>query len=374
MTQPLVLVGHPFEPIGCGESLRCSYRALRSVALRPGLLDVYRLREPDPSAHAEFGPALTRELGAVNVFHLNADEVTGALATLDSRAFDDAYNIIYPNWELSNFPDVWLPNLERFDEVWAPSKFIADSLAGKLNKPLLHLPVSCEVDLSSFFSRRYFGIPESAYAFMFFFDFRSYATRKNPEAVVKAFQELVAARPHADCCLIIKINGSETNPAGLERLKREIKPLRDRIVLIDRTVTDNEVKNLIRCCDCFVSLHRSEGFGRGLAEAMYLGKPLIATGYSGNMDFMDATSAMLVDYKLVPVREGDYPHHQGQVWADADPSHAAHFMQRLVDDPAMGRELGRRASLMVRAKVGYRHVGMSYRNRLAEIEGLRGAS
>ncbi len=367
MTQSLVLVGHPYAPIGCGESLRCSYRALRSVAVRPGLLDVYSLNTPDPAAAAEFGQAMTRELGRVNVFHLNADEVAGALATLDMRAFESAYNIIYPNWELSNFPDIWVPELERFDEVWAPSKFIADSLEGKLSKPLRHLPVSCEVDLSAFLSRRYFGIPESAYAFVFFFDFRSYATRKNPEAVVRAFQQLVAMRPHADCCLVIKINGSEVNPSGLARLKEEIKPLRDRVVLIDRTVTDNEVKNLIRCCDCFVSLHRSEGFGRGLAEAMYLGKPLIATSYSGNMDFMDADSAMLVDYTLIPVKDGEYPKHEGQVWADADVTQAADYMRRLVDDRALARELGRRASLMVRERVGYRRVGMSYRRRLAEI-------
>lgn len=374
MTQPLVLVGHPYAPIGCGESLRCSYRALRSVAVRPGLLDVYRLNEPDPAAAIEFGPAMTRELGHVNVFHLNADEVSGALATLDKRAFESSYNIIYPNWELSNFPDVWIPELERFDEVWAPSKFIADSLEGKLSKPLRHLPVSCEVDLSAFLGRRYFGIPESAYAFVFFFDFRSYATRKNPEAVVRAFEELVAQRPHVDCCLVIKINGSEANPAGLAQLKEEIKPLRDRVVLIDRTVTDNEVKNLIRCCDCFVSLHRSEGFGRGLAEAMYLGKPLIATAYSGNMDFMDAESAMLVDYTLIPVKDGEYPKHEGQVWADADVAQAADYMRQLVDDHALGRELGRKASLMVREKVGYRRVGMSYRRRLAEISSASGTT
>ncbi|GAA0701437.1 glycosyltransferase family 4 protein [Dyella marensis] len=369
MTQPLVLVGHPYAPIGCGESLRCSYRALRSVAVRPGLLDVYRMNVPDPAAAVEFGPALTDRLGQVNVFHLNANEVEQSLATLDMRAFESAYNIIYPNWELSNFPDEWIAELERFDEVWAPSKFIADSLEGRLSKPLRHLPVSCEVDLSSFLDRRYFGIPESAYAFVFFFDFRSYATRKNPEAVVRAFQQLVASRPHADCCLVIKLNGSEVNPAGLAKLKEEIKPLRDRVVLIDRTVTDNEVKNLIRCCDSFVSLHRSEGFGRGLAEAMYLGKPLIATGYSGNMDFMDATSAMLVDYTLIPVKDGEYPKHEGQVWADANVEQAADYMRQLVDDHALGRELGRKASLMVREKVGYRRVGMSYRRRLAEIAG-----
>lgn len=367
MTSSIVLAGHPYAPIGCGESLRCSYRALRSVAVRPGLLDIYGYNEPELDAEREFGGALTRELGDVNIFHLNADEVTPALATLNARAMANSYNIIYPNWELSHFPDEWITHLERFDEVWAPSAFIAKSLEGKIHKPLFHLPVSCEVDLSALLNRRYFGIPESAYTFVFFFDFRSYATRKNPQAVIKAFEELVRMRPTSDCCLVIKVNGSEANPAALEQLKQHIRPLHNRIVLIDRAFTDNEVKNLIRCCDCFVSLHRSEGFGRGLAEAMYLGKPLVATGYSGNMDFMDDQSAMLVDYTLIPVKDGEYPHHEGQVWADADPLHAARLMRGLLDDPTLGRQIGYRASLTVRERVGYRRVGMSYRTRIEQI-------
>ncbi len=364
----IVLVGHPYAPIGCGESLRCSYRALRSVAMRPGLLDVYGMNAPEADAAREFGGAMTKKLGRINVFHLNADEVDASLATLPASDLARSYNILYPNWELSRFPSEWFPLLERFDEVWAPSKFIADSIEGHISKPLRHLPVSCEVDLSSLLARRYFGIPESAYAFIFFFDFRSFATRKNPQAVVEAFRQLVAARPTSDCALVIKVNGSDRDPEALARLKEEVAQYHDRIVLIDRTVTDNEVKNLIRCCDCFVSLHRSEGFGRGLAEAMYLEKPLIATAYSGNMDFMDEQSALLVDFTLIPVRDGDYPKHEGQVWADADVEQASAHMIRLVDQPSLGREIGKRAGRMVRDRVGYRHVGMTYRNRYAEIE------
>jgi glycosyltransferase involved in cell wall biosynthesis len=336
--------------------------------MRPGLLDVYGMNTVEADASREFGGAMTKKLGRINVFHLNADEVDGSLATLLANDFERSYNILYPNWELSRFPSEWFPMLDRFDEVWAPSKFIADSIEGHISKPLRHLPVSCEVDLSSLLSRRYFGIPESTYAFIFFFDFRSFASRKNPYAVVEAFRLLMEARPTSDCTLVIKVNGSELVPQAFARLKDELAQYRDRIILIDRTVTDNEVKNLIRCCDCFVSLHRSEGFGRGLAEAMYLEKPLIATAYSGNMDFMDEQSALLVDYSLIPVQEGEYPKHEGQVWADADVEQASAQMIKLVDRPSLGREIGKRASRMVRDRVGYRHVGMNYRRRFAEID------
>jgi len=362
-----VLIGHPFAPIGCGESLRCAYRAFRSVALRPSILDVYGIHAAEYDARAEFGPALTAQLGDVNIFFLNADEVDRALAHMGVSGKLPGYNILYPNWELSTFPAAWHPQLERFDEVWAPSQFIADSIGDAIRPPVLHMPVPCEVDLSSLLSRRYFGIPESAYTFLFFFDFRSFSTRKNPQAVIKAFERMYAQRPNANATLVVKVNGSEQDPAGLARLQEAIQPFRNRIILIDRTITDNEVKNLVRCCDSFVSLHRAEGFGRGLAEAMYLGKPLIATGYSGNMDFMDPDSALLVPFELVPVAAGEYPHHEGQVWADADVEQAAQYMTQLVDDPRWGRELGQRGSRTVRSRVSYRTVGMSYRRRLERI-------
>lgn len=364
----IVLVGHPFAPIGCGESLRCSYRAFRSVALAPRLLDVFGYFKPEDDAEREFGPALTRKLGRINVFHLNADEVDVALDALGSEP--GSYNVLYPNWELSHFPDAWVPALERFDEIWCPSKFIHDAIDGRVSAPVKHLPVACEVSLSSLLSRRYFGIPENVFAFLFFFDFRSYATRKNPEAVVKAFQQHCLALPTANSHLVIKTSGAETDSAAYARLQETLAPLRARVTFINRTISDNEVKNLIRCCDTFVSLHRSEGYGRGLAEAMYLGKPLICTGYSGNLDFMDQDSALMTGFDLIPVNPGEYPFSEGQVWADAHVDEAADHMSTLYLDRNYARDLGRIASRTMRSRVSYRTIGMNYRRRIEEIRSL----
>lgn len=99
----IVLVGHPYAPIGCGESLRCSYRALRSAAMRPGLLDVYGMNTPEADAAREFGGAMTKKLGRINVFHLNADEVDASLATLPASDLARSYNILYPNWSCRAF-------------------------------------------------------------------------------------------------------------------------------------------------------------------------------------------------------------------------------------------------------------------------------
>jgi len=366
------LVGHPFAPIGRGEDVRCSFRALRAVALRPSILDVYRHQRPDANAEAEFGPYLSTRPGAINIFHLNGDEVNLALATLADTLPERAYNIVYPAWELSRYPREWAQQLDRFDEIWAPSHFICEALLPEVQKPVVHMPLACEVVLSAFRSRRYYGIPEAAYAFLFFFDFRSFATRKNPQAAIRAFASLCQLRPTANVCLVIKVHGADAAPEALAELQRELAGWHGRVVLINQQMDDNDTKNLLRCCDCFVSLHRSEGFGRGLAEAMYLGKPVIATRYSGNLDFMDDHTAYLVDHALVPVQPGEYPHAEGQQWADADADQAAHYMAALVDDPARGYAIGREASRAIRTQIGWRAAGMRYRERLEAIAQMIG--
>ena len=203
--------------------------------------------------------------------------------------------------------------------------------------------------------------------FLFFLDFRSYASRKNPEAVVECFKRLLESRPFAHTSLVIKVNGAELAAADASRLMGMVSDAGGRAMVIEGTMTDNQIKNLVRCCDCFVSLHRSEGFGRGLSEAMYLGKPVIATAYSGNMDFTAEDNSLLVRYRTVEVPEGAYPFWRGQVWADPDLEEATSHMIRLIDDPSNGVEIGRRGSLTIRKAFSYRRVGLRYRERFDAI-------
>lgn len=370
----VALVGHPFAPIGMGEHVRCTFRALRSMGARPALVDVYGLNTPEPDAAQELAEHVVDGTRAINIFHINGDEVEQALATLAYRsAPETSYNVIYPAWELARYPAEWARQLERFDEIWAPSRFIEESLRAAVTTRVEYMPLACEVILSYFLGRRWFGIPESAYAFLFFFDLRSYAARKNPEAVIEAFRKVVRKKPFADCVLVLKVNGAETGAAAIEQLRASVSDLGDKVVLLDRTFTDNEVKNLVRCCDAFVSLHRSEGFGRGLCEAMALGKPVIGTAYSGNMDFMTASNSLLVSYSLVPLRSGQYPHWENQVWAEPDIEHAARHMLSLLDDPTLGMRIGRRARLDIARDFSLRAAGSRYVDRLNQID-VRGTS
>ena len=123
----------------------------------------------------------------------------------------------------------------------------------------------------------------------------------------------------------------------------------------------------MRCCDCFISLHRSEGFGRGPAEAMFFGKPTIATGWSGNMEYMNDKVAFPIRYTLQPVKEGEYPQHEDQVWAEADVAHAAEVLIWLLDDPALRRKIGERGRIHMERQYSDKIVGASYRRRIEAI-------
>ena len=257
--------------------------------------------------------------------------------------------------------------LDRFDEIWAPSAFVQQALQEAVSRPVHRMPLAVDLRLSSFLGRRYFGIPEEAFVVVFFFDFASFADRKNPSAVLEAFERLAARRPDADLHCVIKSRGGRDADDAQAELEMRLSALGPRAQAIYGDLSDNEIKNLVRVSDVFVSLHRSEGFGRGMAEAMALGRPAVATGYSGNLDFMVPGTGLLVDYELVPVAPGAYPHGDGQVWAEASPEHASRLIEQLLDDPAEARAMGRRARQFIGEHYSVRAIGERYLERLQAI-------
>lgn len=361
------LIGHPYSPIGMGEHVRSTFRSLLKVATRPKLLDIYKLQQPSPAELVEFQGSCQDSPERINIFHINGNEVEQVCDHVSYQKAWTGYNVIYPFWELSRYPLEWAEQLDRFDEIWAPSQFIFDGLSKACKKPIYHMPVSCEITLNTFLGRRYFSIPEAAYVFLFFYDLRSYTSRKNPQGVIEAFRMLLAQRPYSKVHLVIKINGVETNPNEFNELSEQLKDLRAQVTLIHRTMCSDEVKNLLRSCDCFVSLHRSEGFGLGMAEAMVLGKPVIGTAYSGNMEFMNPDVAMCIDYKIISVKEDEYPNYENQVWAEPDFGQASRFMMQLVDDPDYGRKIGGRARMHMQCEFGHQKIGLNYISRLNAI-------
>ena len=362
-----VLVGHPFAPIGRGEDVRCSFRALQKINFKPKVMDLYGIHSPVGPLQNEIFDQSAAELGRVNIFHLNGDEIPQAIKHVGQSNFESKYNVIYPQWELSKYPIEWAAHLDKFNEIWAPSQFVFESIKPVVSRPIFYMPLACEVEITQVLPRSFFGIRDSAYAFLFFFDFRSYWQRKNPNAVIDAFERLIARTSTRDLLLVIKVNGVEIEPDKLKELEKRVESMKARVVILKQTLSDNQTKNLIRCCDCFVSLHRSEGFGRGMSEAMFLGKPVIATAYSGNLDFMRPLNSLLVDAKLIEVHDGEYPYWRGQQWADPNIDQTVSHMGVLVENPSRGYKIGRAAAQSILCDVGYLSAGLRMRQRIAEI-------
>jgi len=277
------------------------------------------------------------------------------------------YNVLAPAWELPRFPAEWAKEFNRFHEIWAPTAYVQEALQRAVSVPIFRLRNACEPHVATHLDKSYFGIPEDSFAILNFFDLRSRTARKNPWAVIEAFRRLLKARPASNACLVLKINYPAFDPKVVAKLAGEVAPLRHRAILIDKIITTNEIRNLVRCCDCFISLHRSEGFGRGPAEAMFFGKPTIATGWSGNMEYMNDKVAFPIRYTLQPVKEGEYPQHEDQVWAEADVAHAAEVLIWLLDDPALRRKIGERGRIHMELQYSDKIVGASYRRRIEAI-------
>ncbi len=361
------LVGYAHAELGMGEHVRMSAVALDTTDVQFGVLNFDIGVSSRKQARLEHGEPITSNKYSVNLFHINADQMLTAYCHLGAGFFANRYNIGYWAWELSKCPKEWVPIIEMVDEIWAPSRFIQSAFAEKTGIPVEYMPLCVTLQPFQKRGRIEFKLPENHFLFLFVFDFLSYMERKNPFAAIRAFQ---IAFPDRSCKvgLVIKVmNGDSENPQWVKMMA--LIDNDSRIQIINRTMSRSEVLSLIDSCDSFVSLHRSEGFGRGPAEAMLLGKPVIATNYSGNTDFTRPDNSCLVNYRFRPVESGQYVFEDGQVWADADVQHAAWHMKRLVENPAMTAEIGLRGKDFIRTNFNKSVVGGIYAKRLKNIMG-----
>jgi glycosyltransferase involved in cell wall biosynthesis len=183
------------------------------------------------------------------------------------------------------------------------------------------------------------GLSADRFVFLYLFDFHSYAERKNPLGLIQAFKK--AFGDQEDVELLIKCSHSSFAPRTLALLRQACSG--SNIKLYDGVLAREAVYGLMAICDCYVSLHRSEGFGLTLAEAMNLGKPVIATAYSGNVDFMTSSNSFLVNYGLVEIERDYGPYKKGGIWAEPDLNHAAQLMRHVYEDQGEAATVGQRA-------------------------------
>jgi glycosyltransferase involved in cell wall biosynthesis len=267
----------------------------------------------------------------INVICVNGDKVRGFANEIGPSFFKGRYTIGLWAWELEEFPPHMRDGFEFVDEVWAISDFTAEAIRAVSPKPVLVLPpaivkpeVPPSVDIASL------GVPATGFMFLFIFDFHSVMARKNPLGLIQAFHR--AFGPGEGPVLVIKTINGHRRPAELEQLRAAAAAV-PNVALLENYLDASESSSLIARCDCYISLHRSEGFGLTMAEAMAQGKPVIATGYSGNLQFMNRDNSFLVGHRLVPVPAGCGPYPQGASWAEPDLEEAARLMRAVVEHP-----------------------------------------
>jgi glycosyltransferase involved in cell wall biosynthesis len=212
--------------------------------------------------------------------------------------------------------------------------------------------------------RAKFGLPADKFLFLFLYDLHSYSERKNPRAVLAAFRESGLASQGA--ALVIKVHGTQGNEADLAALQSAVADL-PGTTLLTESLSRTDVYALEAACDCFVSLHRAEGFGLAVAECMYLGKPVIATDWSATAEYLTAENVCPVAAKLVTLERSHGPYSKGQTWAEPDIAQAAAWMRRLHADRALADRLGAAAKATIEEKFSPQAIGARYRRRLEAI-------
>lgn len=347
---------------GVGEAVRANIRAIQALSV-PFALN--NLETPVRHQDRTFGAFSSNNPYPINIVHVNADQLPRFIMEKGVAYFRGKYNIGVWVWELPELPEHWRFLRQYFDELWTPSTFCSRAVALHSEVPVITIPSAIAVDQVRPVDRSYFGLQPGTFIFLFIFDMLSYFERKNPLAVIEAFRSAFSADDNAG--LVLKIVNAHSNPPAAAQLAAAVRGL--PVTVIDSYLAKDEVHALMSLSDCYVSLHRSEGFGLTLAECMYLKKPVIATAYSGNMDFMTDQNSFPVRYDLVPIREDCGPYQKGGVWAEPDSAHAAELMRFTYEHREQALAKGELAAQDIRTKLSPEAVGSLIAARMRAMRG-----
>ena len=361
------IVGFLAADLGVGESARCMVRAADAAGI-PAALVPLKLHCRNRLGDETYAGRLQEENPhSVNVIHIDPP----AARDIDSQhgaAFRaDKYNIGYFAWEQPEFPDAWVPSFDFFDEVWCPSDFCRAAIALKSPLPVLTMPHAIDFPRPAEGAaalRARFHLPAEPFLFLALFDLNSYTERKNPQAAIAAFRKSALVPPMAG--LVVKVQNAGANPADFAALQASLRDLPGAVLIAD-TLARDEIYALEAACDCFVSLHRAEGFGIALAECMFLGKPVIATDWSATAEFITVENGCPVPAKIVTLERNHGPYAKGTTWAEPDVAKATEWMQRLAGDRALAEKLGAAARKTIETRFSPAVVGARYRKRLEAI-------
>ena len=325
---------------GVGGSARGYIRALKRTGLSLALLDISDL-QTNRSQDDEIRQFHAEHPFDVNLICADVELHYSILSHFGEDFFKDRYNVGLWAWELPRFPKKWFDRFAYYDEIWVPSAFIADSLSSISPIPVIRMPPALTLPAtgSRECGRQRLNLSDDEFLFLFAFDFHSHIERKNPAAAIAAFRR--AFSPGDPARLVLKCVNGDSNPQGFRQLQQLARGA--QIEICDGYWTAEEIRDLTAACDAYLSLHRSEGLGLTITDAMASGKPVIATGWSGNTDFMNVNNSYPVRCELVHIDQSVGPYSAGETWAEPSIEHAAECMRAVYEDRASASARGRAA-------------------------------
>ncbi|MDP3739431.1 MAG: glycosyltransferase [Hyphomonadaceae bacterium] len=347
---PLIVSGFLSETRGLSQAARLTLAGLRSAGFAPIEHDLRVLLAAGPGHKARL-PA--EPPGGVWISHVNAPEVLQALGYLDPSSWLDRYRIGYWVYELQRVPDSWVRVSRAFHEIWTPSQFVADALlAAGVRVPVRVMPHPVALaGLKAVPDRAAFKIPPNDFTVLAMGDLTSSAARKNIVGAIaiykRAFPEPGRQR------LVLKVQATDPHPSMQAEIEKAAGGRPD-ISWRSESFSIEDTLKLIASCDVLLSPHRSEGYGLPLAEAFLLGVPALATGWSGNMDFMGGIPELLIRHDPVVVQDpyGIY-RMPGQTWAEPDVADAAKKLRALAGSSELRIKLAAQGRAGVEAQAAF---------------------
>jgi len=359
----VLFIGYAEGNLGLGQAFRNSLQAAQTVGLS---FAVYPFRVGIKTR--SLGSFMQdrydeRHLYDLNIIAVAADQMPNVLNSIDARLLNNSYNVLQTFWELPKAPAAWRGVLRSIDEIWAPNKFVANAFRPLFSGPIALIPPVVDVGEGPFPSRDHFGMDDNRFYFIFSFDYYSSPYRKNPLGAIQAFQRAFS-KGNENVGLIIKSTGKVPRNSDIKTEVLQTAAADRRILVVEKDMSRTEILGLIRAGDAYVSLHRSEGFGMGIAEAMSFGRVVIATDFSGSTDFVTSQTGFPIQFTLRRVAVHEYPWSNKQVWAEPDINSAASAMETVWRFPDLARERANAGQKLVQQRYGMTAVGEMMKARI----------
>lgn len=359
------IIGFAKGMLGIGEDARMAYQACLSNNIDVSYTDPNILWDSNNNDQSLALDVINKEIFDISLFCLPPVEMIRLAIENQSDIIDsETYKIGLWPWELPNWPLEFKGVANLVDEIWAESTYIYDCFS-TIGIPVIKMPPAVEIPKPTENVRSKYKLPKNAFLFYLMFDGNSWLTRKNPLAGIEAFQQAFA-NSIDDVGLVIKAMNIDVNSDIWNEILK-MASLDNRIYVIEEKMSRIDIINFMSSCDSFISLHRSEGIGRVIAEAMLLEQAVIVSNFSGNIDFCNEENSALVGGKLIDLQKGDYIFDKNQFWFEPSIMDAASKIKKVFHDPIFRRKISKNAHDFISTYHSVKYVGSLYNQRLSEI-------